>query len=153
MTGFLHVPPVMKKEYYWSPLVAYINENLEKNAVIANDDLHTSYYVRSDIKNFPGYNLCLPYNWPEEEKLIRGLGVQYYVFNEKERGGSLSYAKRMLEILNNFRAFDRAVSFEEQTRLYIQRTDAQEMFLNKNGKVIKEFPNGIRIYRLDLKGN
>jgi len=148
---WLHMPPIMDQEYYWNPLVKYINKNLEKNASIANDDLHSSYYLRPDIINYPAYNLCLPYNWPKEEKLIRSLGVQYYVFNSKERENSLSYAKRMLEILNNLQAFDRAASFDELTRLYIQRTDKQELFLNKYGESIKEFPDGIKIYKMYLK--
>jgi len=141
----------MDQEYYWNPLVKYINKNLESNAIIANDDLHSSYYLRGDIKNFPGYNLCLPYDWPKEESLIRSLDVQYYVFYTKEKENSLFYAKRMLEILNNLRAFDRAASFDEQTRLYVQRTNSQEMFLKENGKIIKEFPAGIKVYKLFLK--
>ncbi|MBF0504271.1 MAG: glycosyltransferase family 39 protein [Candidatus Omnitrophica bacterium] len=144
----LYMPLVMNEEYYWSPLVEYINKNLEKNASLANEDAGSSYYIRPDIKNISARYYCLPYNWPREEKLIRSQRIKYYVFDPKERENTLPYLKHMLEVLNNLHAFDRAAAFDRQIRSYNQRTDQQEVFLNKNGKIVKEFPDGTRIYRL-----
>jgi hypothetical protein len=148
ISGLLHMPPIASQENYWTPLVKYINENMEKGVSIAGQDIHPNYYLRPDIKSFPAYNICLPYDWSGEEKLLRDLGVQYYVFYANERENHLAYYERMLKLLTLCRSYDRAASFEPSARLYIERTDRQKLFLNRYGRLVKELPGGIKIHKL-----
>lgn len=146
--GQLHMPPIFSQERYWNPLVRYINENLESGASVANHDIHSSFYLRPDIESHPAYNIFLPYDWGQEEKLIRDLGVEYYVVYANERAGSRAYYERMLAMLTACRSFKRAASFEPALRQYTERTDRQQQFLGKFGRLVKELPGGIKIYRL-----
>ena len=148
INGFLRIPPVISQESYWSSLVRYINENLEQGTTIVNQDMHSSYYLRPDLKSFPSYNIFLPYDWSREEKLIRDLGAQYYVFYANERANSLAYHEKMLKLLLLCHSEGRAASFAPAAGLYKERTDRQALFLKKYGRLMKELSDGIKVYKL-----
>jgi len=146
---WLHMPLVMKQEFYWDPLVKYLNQNLEKDAAVASYDIRLNYYLRDDIRGLPAYGVEWSTSWRQEESLIRQLDMKYYIYNKNEKQNTISYYQKMIGVLNQFSAFERADSIRITLNLYEERTRQQELFLAKFGRQLNEFPDGNIIYILN----
>ena len=149
--GYLHMPPIWNQAYLWTPLGKYLNENVEKGAGVANHDIHVDYYLRSDIRGLPSNGTWYSTNWDQEEALIRNHDVQYYVFDKNEIKKAISYYEQLIDLLNKRSSYDKAASVRNSMILYLARTNKQELFLRRLGSLVREFPDGIQIYKLFLK--
>ena len=147
----LHFPPVADQSFFWSPLERYLNEHLEKGAVVANHDVPTNYYLRHDIQGIPSCETSI--DWHKEEMMIRKANVRYYVFNINEKEQKAAFYKEMIGICDRLSAHGRAVYISDTLKLFLERTQKQESFLRKSGHLVKEFPDGNRIYRLSIAEN
>ncbi|MCX5705967.1 MAG: glycosyltransferase family 39 protein [Candidatus Omnitrophica bacterium] len=146
--NYLRLSPFFEQKEVWLPLEKCLNETLKENAVVANHDIHTNYYLRPDIVGYPSHETSI--DWSKEESIIRNKGVQYYVFNPSEKMDTVTFYQNKVNLLIKMSDYEKAEVVRDTLNLYLERTDKQEAFLKKVGIFLNELPDGKVLYLLNL---
>jgi hypothetical protein len=130
-------------------IVKYLNDNLEKNARIANHIEDIDYFLRPDLVRLPStFSTMVANNWKFEENLIISKNMQYYILDREEiRSYNIFYTK-VLDFLNRYSENKKAISVQNTFDRFIERTNQQEEFLKKHGTLLTKIQNDIEIYKL-----
>ncbi|MHC9543673.1 MAG: ArnT family glycosyltransferase [Vulcanimicrobiota bacterium] len=148
--SFLPIPPRWHQEELWTGLEKFINTNVEKNAVVANQDIRTNYFLRNDIKGIPLSIHPKNWEWEIEEKILFESKINYYIIDVNDEKWIISHYKKYIELYTAYSNPQKANNAKSKMELYISRTEKQRDFLIKYGRLICELPEGYMVYKISF---
>lgn len=142
--------PHLRQEEIWTPLARYLNATMKKGARVTGHDEFTDYYLRDDM-----VTLLAPYSywaldWQVEERLIRKMRMEYYIFHTGYQKKMLSIYSRQLHLLKLVGDEKRFSLMCHYRQLYLRRAEHEKQFLKKYGRLVDKVPDDIELYKLNL---